>query len=185
MNEPQITEGDLGIDDIERRWGHLYGKVNANVFLRFSFAVIRLEFALISRGFIKHKQYQDDYDRPDFLAYVHQYSEIKNLKCKISPIGKRAIGYIVKRPPMKLDWQGGQMEWVKLIRKEPIPDNEFCALCIMQLRNNLFHGGKERDQPGDERNILLLNCSVRAIYELINLDPVMHSYFTEMPFNQN
>ena len=180
MPEPLISEDELGLPVINERLSSLFNRIDKESISRFAFCMFRLEYSLIAEGYFRGSNKDRDGEKPDFDNFIKE--KIDKPKIMMCHESKRALNYLTKRPPKRMVRKMGSVEWVDLYR--PIwmtSENVWCGRCIFQIRNNLFHGGKEMDHPADERNTLLLNCAVVLIYEYLRHDSKIINRFMEFP----
>jgi hypothetical protein len=96
------------------------------------------------------------------------------------PAIRAAVKYLSENPPQKQVVKNKTLTWKP--RKSDNPrDPVFLIRSITTVRNNLFHGGKEREGPLAESNRRLLESCLDLLSFAISLDPdVLHS-FEELP----
>jgi hypothetical protein len=82
---------------------------------------------------------------------------------------KEAINYLKNKPPKKQISREGRLTFIEQNINETQKQTQQILLMVRRVRNNLFHGGKY-DQNTDNRDELLIKCSLKILSECVKID---------------
>lgn len=126
----------------------------------------RTEYALKVAGYLSG---DDREAKPDWARFANANGQIVLQSDDLRT--QKAVGYLLKAPPMKQVVIGGSLEW----SESPIhdqPDHQRLFVFLRRIRNNLFHGGKFNGrwfQP--DRSGELISHGLTILQACRNADP--------------
>ena len=143
----------------------------------------RFEYALKAANYVDDKQQVRDADgnkrklaKPDWGKFASELGEERIRKSeKDDPQFRKAVYYLTTYPPNTQ--VVGDPRWVK--KKAATGHSRELLERVREVRNNLFHGGKEWPYPGTERDRNLLLGGIIVLSKCLELTPTVMGCFCE------
>jgi hypothetical protein len=131
----------------------------------FLFAFSRAEYALKAAGFVRAGRYSE----PRILWASFADEVASELVASVYEDVLRSRRYLVEHPPMKQVFSESGLKWHARARGHSQTEAQFLIESVTQVRNNLFHGGKElmgrlaeRDQSLIEAALIMVAFAVSS-----------------------
>jgi hypothetical protein len=147
-------------------------KNSRDLIIEFFFAFSRFEYSLKETSFANgtDKEIKPNWDK--FVKSIRKHF----LKTKTEELNK-AVNYIIAKPPKIQAYKNKKVSWRKrqLATNEPLINILKNHIC--DIRNNLFHGGKNRNQKEMSRDSMLLRSALMVLNEWLNLSEEVKNKF--------
>lgn len=135
--------------------------------------MMRLEFALKDRGYLKtHENDKDTRVEIDWDQFANKCLG-KEFWLKVKEF--KEIATLIDTPPKhQIRAVSGNLDWEDA---KPVTNIQELIGAVKRVRNNLFHGGKSGD-PDRGRNEALYLCALFVIEQILLEDDHLHTIFS-------
>jgi hypothetical protein len=141
----------------------------------FLFVFSRAEYALKACGFVSGRQNGDPIIEWKRLAHNLGNRLLEPVDAALDT----AREYLLSYPPRKQSFTGLGLAWKERVRSADQSEAAFLMESVKQVRNNLFHGGKELMGRLAERDKVLVQSALLVIAFAISSHPDVRRAFCD------
>jgi hypothetical protein len=142
----------------------------------FLFAFSRAEYALKASGFVTRGASPEP--RIQWDEFAREIAT--DLANPTSDEVSRAKQYLNDYPPMKQVYRQSSLRWEARVRSAEQTPETFLIRSVTQVRNNLFHGGKELRGPLAERDRRLVHSALTMVAFAVSVHDRVAMYYGEV-----
>ncbi len=150
-------------------------RVNKELICSFLAKFSRMEYALKET-----RQYLNNNASPNWDKFANtidnSFIELVNRDEKL----KNAVNYFKEHPPKKQSVENGNLVFIETDFDTTQKETQQILMFVRKVRNNLFHGGKYRnDNINDDRDEELIKYSLLILDECKSLDDEVERYYRQ------
>ena len=145
----------------------------------FLFLYSRAEYALKAAGFIQGYG-ADEPLMVDWWAFAEALSH--DPKVDQDPVLEKAVLFLTSCPP-RLQWCAapGSLKWKARRKRSKETLTEFLVKAVCDVRNNLFHGGKNLSGRLEERDTKLIDAAIVVLEWTLRVREEVWTAFDDRP----
>jgi hypothetical protein len=142
----------------------------------FLFAFSRAEYALKAAGFVRAGKWGELHIL--WSAFAEEIAETLNAAADLDVL--EAQRYLRDNPPKKQVLSASGLQWQAREKRNNQTDAQFLVESVTQVRNNLFHGGKELMGRLAERDRELVGAALTTVAFAVSAHVCVSALFEEV-----